>query len=392
MNIVSAGSRYMVYGEDVQTYKILPPGAYKVEFSKMTGFSLSVHNDLLVKEKMYGTSYKKADKVMNTFNHLDRNMGVILSGPKGVGKTMFARRLAELGKEQGLPLILVDAPYPGIEDFIESIEQECIVLFDEFEKTFRKAKEEEGGPQERLLSLFDGIDGGKKLYVITCNRVSGLNEYFLNRPGRFHYHFILSTPTGDEVREYMEDNLEGDARKYIDNIVTLSSMSAFTYDVLRAIAFELNLGNSLSETMMDLNIERERYLSLRFKIVFTNGVVATAREGTEIDIFNNRYISAPWLYLEKNDIVPKDLTRYLNRCYLRFYTNDIIVSENGYHLGSDKVEIGWDDDWEYIDTENEAEKEKYDKIKELMDSFKVEQIIIEKAKNRMSSFDYKYLI
>lgn len=392
MNIVSAGSRFMVYGEDVQTYKILPPGAYKVEFSKMTGFSLSVHNDLLVKEKMYGTSYKKADKVMNTFNHLDRNMGVILSGPKGVGKTMFARRLAELGKEQGLPLILVDAPYPGIEDFIESIEQECIVLFDEFEKTFRKAKEEEGGPQERLLSLFDGIDGGKKLYVITCNRVSGLNEYFLNRPGRFHYHFILSTPTGDEVREYMEDNLDGDARKYIDNIVTLSSMSAFTYDVLRAIAFELNLGNSLSETMMDLNIERERYLYLRFKIVFTNGVVATAKEGTEIDIFNNRYISAPWLYLEKNDIVPKDLIRYLNRCYLRFYTNDIIVSENGYHLGSDKVDIGWDDDWEYIDTENEADKEKYDKIKELMDSFKIEQIIIEKAKNRMSSFDYKYLI
>ena len=382
----------MVYGEDVQTYKILPPGAYKVEFSKMTGFSLSIHNDLLVKEKMYGTSYKKADKVMNTFNHLDRNMGVILSGPKGVGKTMFARRLAELGKEQGLPLILVDAPYPGIEDFIESIEQECIVLFDEFEKTFRKERDEEGGPQERLLSLFDGIDGGKKLYVITCNRVSGLNEYFLNRPGRFHYHFILSTPTGDEVREYMEDNLDADARKYIDNIVTLSSMSAFTYDVLRAIAFELNLGNSLSETMMDLNIERERYLSLRFKIIFTNGVVATAREGTEIDIFNNRYLNTPFLYLEKNDIVPKDLIRYLNRCYLKFYTNDIIISENGYHLENDKVEIGWDDDWEYIDTENEAEKEKYDKIKELMDSFKDEQVIIERAKNRMSSLDYKYLI
>ena len=121
-------------------------------------------------------------------------------------------------------------------------------------------------------------------------------------------------------------------------------------------------------------------------------MVATAREGTEIDIFNNRYLNTPFLYLEKNDIVPKDLIRYLNRCYLRFYTNDIIVSENGYHLGSDKVDIGWDDDWEYIDTENEADKEKYDEIKELMDSFKIEQIIIERAKNRMSSFDYKYLI
>ena len=387
MNIVSAGSRFMVYGEDVQTYKVLPPGAYKVEFSKMTGFSLSVHNDLLVKEKMYGNSYKKADKVMNTFNHLDRNMGVILSGPKGVGKTMFARRLAELGKEQGLPLILVDAPYPGIEDFIESIEQECIVLFDEFEKTFKK--EEGNSPQEKLLSLFDGIDGGKKLYVITCNRVSGLNEYFLNRPGRFHYHFILSTPTGDEVREYMEDNLDADARKYIDNIVTLSSMSAFTYDVLRAIAFELNLGNSLSETMMDLNIERERYLSLQFKIIFTNGVIATTKEGTEIDIFNNRYLSTRWAYLEKNSIVPEDLVRYLDRCFLKFYSNDIVVNENGYHLGSDKVEVEWDDDWEYID---ESEKEKQDKIKKLMDTFKVEQVIIEKARNTTSPIDYKYLI
>ena len=371
MNIVSAGSRFMVYGEDVQTYKILPPGAYKVEFSKMMGFSLSVHNDLLVKEKMYGNAYKKADKVMNTFNHMDRNMGVILSGPKGVGKTMFARRLAELGKNQDLPLILVDAPYPGIEDFIESIEQECIVLFDEFEKTFRKAREEEGGPQERLLSLFDGIDGGKKLYVITCNRVSGLNEYFLNRPGRFHYHFILSTPTGDEVREYMEDNLNGDAKRYINNIVALSSMSAFTYDVLRAIAFELNLGNSLSETMMDLNIERERYLSLQFKIIFTNGVVATTREVTEIDIFNNRNLITRWAFLNKNDIV---------------------INETGYHLANDKVSLNWDDDWTYLDTDNDTEREKHDRIEELMDSFKIEKIIIEKANNKMSSFDYKYLI
>ena len=65
MNIVSAGSRFMVYGEDVKTYKILPPGAYKIEFSKMTGFSLSVHNDLLVKEKMYGNAYKKVYESYN---------------------------------------------------------------------------------------------------------------------------------------------------------------------------------------------------------------------------------------------------------------------------------------------------------------------------------------
>ena len=30
----------------------------------------------------------------------------------------------------------------------------------------------------------------------------------INRPGRFHYHFIMGIPTGDEVREYMEDQVE----------------------------------------------------------------------------------------------------------------------------------------------------------------------------------------
>ena len=146
-------------------------------------------------------------------------MGVILSGPKGVGKSMFARLLAEAGKKSNLPLLIVDTPAPGIEDFISSIHQECIVLFDEFEKTFKTDKDSDYSPQDNLLSLFDGIDDGKKLYIITCNDTRGLSPFLLNRPGRFHYHFMLSTPTGDEVREYMNDNLVGDARQYIDKIV-----------------------------------------------------------------------------------------------------------------------------------------------------------------------------
>lgn len=391
MNIVQSGTMFMIYDDSVKTYSELPTGAYEVCFSKMTGFFLKIRNDFKVTEKVYGNHSIKVDKVLKSFQLSDRNFGLILSGQKGIGKSMFMRVLAERAGGLGYPVIVVDNYIPGIDNFLSSIDQECVVLFDEFEKTFRQ-DDDHHEPQEELLSLFDGIDGGKKLYVITCNRVSGLNEYFLNRPGRFHYHFILSTPTGDEVREYMEDNLNEDAKRYINNIVALSSMSAFTYDVLRAIAFELNLGNNLSETMMDLNIERERYLSLQFKIIFTNGVVATTREATEIDVFNNRHLPTRWAFLDKNDIVPKDLTKYLDRCFLKFYTNDIVINETGYHLANDKVDIEWDDDWVYLDTDNDIEREKRDRIKELMDSFKIEKVIVEKASNKMSSFDYKYLI
>ena len=81
MNIVNSGDRYMIYGEDVKTYKKLPAETYQVGFSPMSGFYLTLHNDLHVNEKV--------DKVLQTFRAFNRNMGVILSGPKGVGKSMF---------------------------------------------------------------------------------------------------------------------------------------------------------------------------------------------------------------------------------------------------------------------------------------------------------------
>ena len=46
------------------------------------------------------------------------------------------------------------------------------------------------------------------MYIVTCNELRGLNDYILNRPGRFHYHFRFEYPTATEIREYMEDKLE----------------------------------------------------------------------------------------------------------------------------------------------------------------------------------------
>ncbi len=391
MNIVNAGDKFMVYGEDVQTYKSLPADTYRVEFSKLSGYYLSKHNDLVTREKVYGPYAEKVNKVMNTFSHFNRNMGVILSGPKGVGKSMFARLLAEAGKKSNLPLLIVDTPAPGIEDFISSIHQECIVLFDEFEKTFKTDKDSDYSPQDNLLSLFDGIDDGKKLYIITCNDTRGLSPFLLNRPGRFHYHFMLSTPTGDEVREYMNDNLVGDARQYIDKIVALSGMSSFTYDVLRAIAFELNQGYDLSETMLDLNIERERYLVLSMKVIFTNGLVATSSQNIDLDMFDNRN-NYEWLNFDKKAF-PAEFARYCNNVQVRFYTRDIIIDENGYHIDPSKVELGWDDDYEYLSDDNEEQKKLKDALKAFLNSFEIAEIEFNKAKNYYSSsFAYKYLI
>lgn len=252
MNIVESGLKLQVYGEDVKTYKNLPVGSYEVCFNKMTGFYLSKKHDLVVLEdKIYGNHDRKVTKVINSFKNTNRNFGIILSGQKGIGKSLFVRILANRGTEAGYPIINVSEYIPGIADFLSSIEQEVIVIFDEFEKTF--CNKDEYSPQEEMLSLFDGIDSGKKLFVITCNETRNLNGYLLNRPGRFHYHFIISNPTENEVKEYMMDKLLPQYYNFIPQIVNLASTIHITYDYLRAIAFELNQGYSLEETLEDLN-------------------------------------------------------------------------------------------------------------------------------------------
>lgn len=284
MNIVNSGNNFTIYGEEVQTYKQLPAKTYKVSFTPMSGFSLKLHDDINTTEKVYGDSVRKVEKTLATFAAFDRNMGIILSGPKGAGKSLFARLLAERGRERNLPMIIVDTAYNDLSSFLSLIKQECIILFDEFEKTF----DDEEGEQDKLLSLFDGIDTGKKLFVLTCNETRFLSEYFLNRPGRFHYHFEFGAPTSEDISEYLEDNLTADAKLAIPDILRASWASEFTYDILRAITFELNQGYSLSETLEDLNIEQTTRMWMHMNLEFSNGVKAFIEDDTYPVDFDDR--------------------------------------------------------------------------------------------------------
>lgn len=330
MNIVNSGNKFTVYGEEVQTYKELPVNTYKVCFSPMFGFSLIIHDDMSTSEKIYGDTLKRAQKVLHTFEAFDRNMGVILSGIKGAGKSLFARVLAEQGREKGLPMIIVDSAYNGLSDFLTSIKQECIVLFDEFEKTF----DDEEGEQDSLLSLFDGVDNGKKLFIVTCNNYAALSEYFLNRPGRFHYHFTFGALDIKEITQYLEDNLIDAAKKYIPDIIRASVASEFTYDILRAVVFELNNGYDLTETLRDLNIERVPYMNFTFELEFDNGVKAIQQyKSAGINMDSTRQIVDLSLITEtlpkkfrNAELEDVDIRMIFNPHNLQFSSDDITIN------------------------------------------------------------------
>lgn len=281
MNIVKSGNRYQVYGNDITTYDNIPAGTYNVCFQKLTGFYLEQRTDLLVKEeKIYGPYQSKVDKVLNGFSAANRNFGVILSGKKGVGKTLFTRILAERATDLGYPMLVCSGYINGLEHFLSSIEQEVIVLFDEFEKTFSKI--ENFDPQEAMLSLFDGVDNGKKLFIITCNNTNKLNDYYLNRPGRFHYHFKLRLPNADEIEEYLTDKILPKYQDVIPQIVSASFYGDITYDCLRAISTDINMGYSLQETFEDLNMLSSRNNKYECIVTCRNGTIF--RDIKDIDL------------------------------------------------------------------------------------------------------------
>ena len=317
MKIINTGNRYEIYDDNLKTYDALNAQTYIVRFSKLSGFYLERYPDMEIKEsKVYGIHGLKVDKVLNSFRKFDRNLGVILSGEKGIGKSLFAKMLSIKAIEEGMPVIIVDTCYPGIASYIEQIAQEVIVLFDEFDKTFGgvKSGDNEASPQTGLLTLFDGISPGKKMFVITCNDLGRLNDYLVNRPGRFHYHFRFDYPTAEEIRIYLKDKLEPEYYDEIEKVVIFSSRINLNYDCLRAISFELNNGEKFEDAIKDLNIIRIQNEPYDITAFFENGIVMSAKDEC-LDLFDKNEIRV-WIYGERG----------ISDLYIKFDTQDIHYS------------------------------------------------------------------
>lgn len=286
MKIIQTGSTYKIYGEDLVVLDNLPVQTYKVGCGQFTGFYLEKQHDLEVKEnKIYGVHEEKAAKVLNRFEKSNKNLGVILSGDKGIGKSLFARILSQKAIANGIPVILVDQYIPGITDFLNDIKNEVLVLFDEFDKTFKPKKEDD--PQAAMLSLFDGTSCGKKLFIVTCNRYGDLNEFMINRPGRFHFHFRFDYPTPEEVKEYLHDKLDEKYCGEIKKVAVFSRKVKLNFDCLSAIAIELNEGLKFEDAIKDLNIinigENRKY-SVR---LYTNMGIVFSTSSTSLNLFGD---------------------------------------------------------------------------------------------------------
>lgn len=105
MKVVESASNLFLYGNDMKAYDKIPAGTYDIHCSEMTGFYLSRRPDMVINEKVYGVQSGKVAKVLNSFKVFNRNLGVILSGNKGIGKSLTAKMIAIEAVKQGYPVI-----------------------------------------------------------------------------------------------------------------------------------------------------------------------------------------------------------------------------------------------------------------------------------------------
>ncbi|MEZ3473994.1 MAG: ATP-binding protein [Lachnospiraceae bacterium] len=362
MKAIKIGTKIEIYNDTVMTFNELPARAYIVRFEKMTGFYLDEYAEVEIKEdKIYGEHINKVKKVLRTYKAFNRNLGVILSGYKGIGKSLFARLLTVEAIKNGIPIIVVDKYIPGIASYLEAIDQCVMVLFDEFDKTFGDVKAVEGEiePQAALLGLFDGISQGKKLFVITCNDVRKLNDFIVNRPGRFHYHFRFEYPTAEEIKTYLRDKLKKSFYGEIEPIISFSRKVDLNYDCLRAIVYEINSGESFRSAIEDLNIMNLSKESYHLIIYFKNGSPMRI-ENKHIDFFTEEEIIACFSDDGFNEILTVSF-------WIKDSTYD--VKEDCAVIAAERLKITYDEEYD---------EERVRKIKTLI----VDRLEIRKVRER----------
>ena len=236
---------------NIDIHETLPAALFKICLNPRTEeLYLEDMPDFVIPDKLYGDVAPRTERVLNTYRSRSGSTGVFLTGEKGSGKTLLAKNLAMEAMKVGIPTIIVDKPFPGdkFNKFIQLIDQECIVVFDEFEKTFDQRS------QQHMLTLLDGVYNTKKLFILTSNDKYGIDRHMQNRPGRLFYRFEYTGLSEDYIREFCADaNVTPD---HIDKIVQICELyNTFTFDMLQALVEEMGRYNeNPAEALRYLNI------------------------------------------------------------------------------------------------------------------------------------------
>ncbi len=245
------------------------PGNYLLKYDDQRRcYYLQKKEAFKLPSKIYG-DYSIIDRWSRSFkvNSL-KNMGILLSGTKGTGKTQIAQQFCI---KENRPVIMINQAFGGT-DFIDFLTDPVfsgsIIMVDEFEKIYGNQNTEDDyqavkSVQKDFLSLMDGNFATQLIFILTVNDVGGVDTHLINRLSRIKYNMTFTGLTAQVVEEIIEDLLQNKAYKE-EIYEVFTKVGLCTMDLLIPLINEVNLfKESPKECAKYLNLKCEnRYYSV----------------------------------------------------------------------------------------------------------------------------------
>jgi hypothetical protein len=208
----------------------LPNGDYMLVDEENPHFAI-MPTVTIDKQKIYGDVLDNAKLLCESYLRTNENLGALLSGVKGSGKSLTAQVVSAT---LPLPVINVSAGFDlkVLTKVLSQLDQRAIVVLDEFEKNYKDN-------QDDILTLLSGVHKSNKLFLIIVNDITKISEFLINRLGRLRYHFRYKTCSKDLIEEVIEDTFDNKDLKS-DLVDVLEIIGEITLDNLLHFIKEVN--------------------------------------------------------------------------------------------------------------------------------------------------------
>jgi DNA-directed RNA polymerase subunit F len=232
--------------------------------------------------KLYGLESDLINRILKTYNSTDHgNLGVLLNGLKGTGKTVSAKQIANLLNQ---PIIVVGENKPQFPSFLNSIPQNITIFIDEYEKTF--------GNASNMLTIMDGASSSefRRVFLLTTNELR-VEPNLIERPSRIRYLKTFNHLKPVVIKEIVDDIL---IHKQFENecVKFISTLETITVDIVKTILNEVNIHCESPTTF-------ENVFNIK-KITGKYNVSIREEDGTLTEVASEVYIYPRPTYNEGN--------------------------------------------------------------------------------------------
>lgn len=264
MNILKNNGKYIFYNA-LDIVNVLEPKNYLFNYDDFGNCFLEDTDTFKLPEKVYDIDKELRELVKLSFESGNSNLGILLCGNKGQGKSVTAKLIC---KDLNLPVIIINKSIPlniNFIKFLKEIKQDYILMMDEFGKIFDSSDySDEGGnnspkhTQESFLTLMDGAltTGNKIVFLMTSNEE--VNSYLINRPSRIKFVKEYNELPEELFELIVEDKLIN--KEFKADLQKNISFLNLNIDLLINIINDINLFNKPFSSFMNLyNYKFEKY-------------------------------------------------------------------------------------------------------------------------------------